>query len=334
MRIHTLIVRAAAWLLLTALQPAYAHGWIFPRENLWTAWYITPEVTFPTFLIIGLYIAGLRRRHRASRPISLGRRVSFFTGMMAVYLALQSPLDPLSDRLFLVHQIEHLMLYMVGPILIALSAPVAPLLRGFPPWARQGIVKPVIRNQVVRALYGFLIHPVVATLLFIGAMLFWQIPKYQDLALVNDTLHDVMHISMLIAGLFFWWLILDPRRYGARASNGLRLLLIWIVMMAAMVLGAYLTFKQRELYPAYDAWGRLWGISPLKDEEWGGLIIWIPGSLLCVIPALVVIKRQLQRDKEKHSAALAKKRAQSPMPTGVQSNRAAESETRAGGYAS
>ena len=306
-RIHTLIIKVGAWLLLTALQPAYAHGWIFPRESLWAAWYITPEVTIPTFLIIGLYIAGLRRRHHASRPISLGRRICFFAGMVGVWLALQSPLDPMSDRLFLAHQIEHLMLYMVGPILIALSAPVAPLLRGFPHWARQGIVKPVIRNAVVRRVYAFLINPAVATLLFLASMFFWQIPKYQDLALRDDTLHDVMHISMLIAGLFFWWLILDPRRYGMRASNGLKLSLIWIVMMATMVLGAYLTFKQTELYPAYDEWGRLWGIAPLTDEEWGGLIIWIPGSLLCVIPALVVVRRLLLLDKEKHRAAASRR---------------------------
>ena len=63
-------------------------------------------------------------------------------GLFLVFFALQSPLDPLSDHLLSFHQVQHFILRMVAPMLILLGAPLTPMLRGLPGWARQGVIPP------------------------------------------------------------------------------------------------------------------------------------------------------------------------------------------------
>lgn len=93
---------------------------------------------------------------------------------------------------------------MVGPMLLALSAPIAELLTGFPVWARRAVVRPVARNRIVRGLYAFSLHPAAATAMFVGTLYFWQVPHYHDLAILDNPVHDLMHFTMLWSGLFFF----------------------------------------------------------------------------------------------------------------------------------
>ncbi|HQU16940.1 MAG: hypothetical protein B7Z66_06465 [Chromatiales bacterium 21-64-14] len=291
--------QAVLVLLTVGIAPAYAHGWIFPGEPVWALWEVTPEVTLPTLLVVGLYWAGTRKRRQRGHPTGRWRQTAFYTGVAAIYLALQGPLDPMADRLFVAHQIEHLLLRMLGPMLLSLSAPIAELLMGFPMWARRTIVRPVVRNRVVRAIYAFFLHPAVATTMFVGALYFWQIPHYHDLAILDDPFHDLMHFTMLWSGLFFFWLMLDPRsRSAVRVPYRLRYTLLVFSMLATIVLGATITFKGIEWYPAYDLWGRLWGVNPMVDETWGGLLIWIPSAMMSVITGLVMLRMLLRFDQQ------------------------------------
>lgn len=291
-------VRSLLLLLTAGTAPAYAHGWIFPHEPVWALWEITPEVTLPALLAAGLYWSGVRRRRRRGRPTGRWRQAAFYTGLGSIYLALQGPVDPMADRLFVAHQVEHLLLRMVGPMLLALAAPIPELLVGFPPWARRTIVRPIVRNRAVRAVYGFFVHPLVATLVFVAALYVWQVPRYHDLAILDDPIHDLMHFTMLWSGLFFFWMLLDPRpRSAARVSYGLRYVLLVFSMLTTIGLGALLTFKRAEWYPAYDLWGRLWGVAPAVDESWGGLVVWIPGAMMGVIAGLIMLGRLLALER-------------------------------------
>ncbi|MHB1955810.1 MAG: cytochrome c oxidase assembly protein [Sulfobacillus sp.] len=283
--------------MVLSMAPAEAHGWIFPQQNVWGAWQLDPPVTIPTLLLIPLYLVGLDRSRCLGRPISAGRNILFFIGILFFYLALQSPIDPMADRSFLDHQVEHMLLRILGPMFLTLAAPAVPLLRGLPHWVKHRIAKPVIRNRAVRTLFSILSNPYVATLTFIGTLYVWQIPVLHDAAILDDGLHDLMHLTMVLSGLFFFWMVFDFRPQGARASYRLRFVLLFVVLLSNILLGSYLTLKGQPLYSAYDLWGRLWGVSPLKDESWGGLVIWIPSSMMVLVAMIIVFSRMVRADQ-------------------------------------
>ena len=97
-----------------------------------------------------------------------------------------------------------------------------------------------------------------------------------------------MHAIMLITGLLFWWRILDRRGPPMALRYGIRLMLLWLALLSNIILGAYTTLKTTELYPA-DVLGRFWEISPSVDEHLGGIIIWIPGSMMFLVALLTVV---------------------------------------------
>jgi cytochrome c oxidase assembly factor CtaG len=52
------------------------------------------------------------------------------------------------------------------------------------------------------------------------------------------------------------------------------------------VLGALLTFAPHAWYPAYQMTTPAWGLTPLEDQQIGGLIMWVPGSLVYIVAGL------------------------------------------------
>ena len=157
---------------MAAVTAASAHGILNDGVDPWTAWNLTPDITIGTLLVAGLYSVGLwRLRHKTDR-MRVWRHVSFFAGLTAIFLALQSPIDPIAERVFLVHQVQHLLLRMIGPMLLFLAAPQGVLIAGMPETAQRRLLIPVITNRLVGGLFAFLSYPAIATALFIGALYF------------------------------------------------------------------------------------------------------------------------------------------------------------------
>ncbi len=292
---------AGALCLIAAIDPLLHLDHIVSGADPWLRWPITPGMTIPLALAGWVYVMG----ERSTRAAELGgherlRHLAFFGGLAALFIALQSPIEPISDHLFVVHQVEHMLLRTGAPMLLMLAAPQAALLRGLPEGLRRNFVAPLLRSKVVRAL-GILTHPVIATVLFVGTTYFWMIPRYHDIAILDEPVHYLWHTSLLLSGLIFFWRILDPRPYPLGASLGVRLFMFWIASIGNILLGSYLTFKHQVLYHAYDEMGRLWMSSAAADENLGGLIMWIPGSMMFAITAMLMIYRW-GREEERLSA--------------------------------
>lgn len=319
---------AALGVLVASAAPALAHGGEeITEQTAWSAWDLTPDIVIATALVASVYAAGMVRRRTVKAPAAWWRHAMFFAGLGAVCAALQSPIDPIAEHVFFVHQIQHLLLRMIGPMLLALSWPEGLLTAGLPATVRRTILAPMVTNGAVRRTFGVLAHPAVATALFIAALYFWEIPRYHNLALLNEPVHYLMHVTMLAAGLLFWWRIFDRRApksildfddgdkrwwqllhhhespYGL--GHGMRVMMLSLVILSNILLGAYTALKSVELYPAYDVLGRFFGYSALGDEQIGGVIIWIPSSMMCLIAVLIVLHlwgRHETRLVERHSA--------------------------------
>lgn len=285
--------------LLAAIDPALHYSHILAGRDPLSRWPLTPGITLGALAAAWLYIAGQRvaplMQNNRGRTF---RHLAFFGGIAAVFLALQSPIEPVSDHLFIAHQVEHMLLRTVGPMLLMLAMPQAALLRGLPNWARRRVVTPLLASRPVRAL-GVFGHPAVATVLFIGTTYFWMIPRYHDVAILDEPVHYVWHTTLLLSGLIFFWRIFDPRPAPLGASIPARLYMFGFAAIGNILLGAYLSlFKHSVLYRAYDEVGRLWSIDPLVDERFGGLTMWIPGCMMFAAAAmLMVYRRGLHEDQ-------------------------------------
>lgn len=280
---------------LAAAGPLLRFEEMLPWYAPWASWPLTPGITISILLAGGLYVAG--QPQAAERADDPGlRHLAFFGGLAALFLALQSPIEPLSDHLFFVHQIEHMLLRTTAPMLLVLAMPQAALLRGMPAWLRRNAVAPIVGSRFVRLL-RILGHPAVATILFVGTTYFWMIPRFHDIAILDERVHYVWHTTLLLSGLIFFWRILDPRPYPRGASLGVRLFMFWTASIGNILLGSYLSFKHQVLYHAYDEMGRLWGIGALTDETFGGLTMWIPGSMMFVATAMLMIYRWAQQEE-------------------------------------
>jgi len=248
-----------------------------------------------------VYAVGARRRELQGRPVSRWRSAAYLVGVALVFVVTQTQFDYLSRFMFFVHRGQHLVLHHVAPFLVALAAPGWVLAAGTPRWMREKLLAPAARSRILRGSYATLQHPIVAPLLFVGLIYFWLVPSVHFDAMLSARLYEVMNWSMLVDGLLFWWLILNPDagRSGTGPPRlGVRMLLVMLIMPPQIVLGAYITFSDSTLFDVYDVCGRAWPIDPLTDQQIGGLLTWIPPAMMSVIAALVLLGRLMRRDSE------------------------------------
>jgi putative membrane protein len=66
-----------------------------------------------------------------------------------------------------------------------------------------------------------------------------------------------------------------------------------------MLLGVVLAFATTAFYSYYTAVPRLWGIDVVTDQRIGGLIMWVPGSMMFIVAALIMVFRLFGKEKER-----------------------------------
>jgi len=227
------------------------------------------------------------------------RRIAFFAGVGLCYAVLHTAIDYYAQYVFFIHRLQHLALHHAGPFLIALAAPWPVLALGIPDTLRERWLAPLWRRGLVQGAYRFVQHPVVAPALFVGLIFFWLTPEIHFDAMLSLTLYHVMNWSMLIDGLLFWWLMLNPRPAGPCAvlSYGWRVVILFVIMLPQIALGAYIALSGKELYDVYDVCGRAWPIDAATDQQLGGLFTWIPAAMMSVLGILLVITFMMRHEK-------------------------------------
>lgn len=254
-------------------------SWLLP-------WDPSPTVVICVLLAATLYLRGAwRSPHSAPWP----RQIAFWVGLALIYIALQTHFGYYAQYEFFMHRLQHLGLHHMGPFLIALAYPGAAMRRALPLRLRRRVLNPLLATWPVRWAFRVVFHPLVAGLLFVGLIYFWLWPSVHFVSMLDKRYYLAMNWSMTIDGLLFWWLILDPRpKPPARLGAGMRVLVVLAVIPPQAVLGAYMVFTQRELYPIYAVCGRVFaGISPALDQHLGGLILWVPSAMMSVVGGLV-----------------------------------------------
>ncbi|KVC83325.1 hypothetical protein WJ47_17905 [Burkholderia ubonensis] len=259
-------------------------------------YWLDPWEPSPTVVVAVLAAGVLFARGVKKARVTPLRQFSFWLGLTALYVALHTRLDYFFEHEFFLHRAQHLVLHHLGPFFIALAYPGAAIRAGIPFSWRQRFVRPALAWRPVRATLDVVFNPVVAVVLFVGLIYFWLLSPIHFVAMLDWRLYRVMNWSMVIDGLLFWWLVVDPRPAPpARLAPGRRILVVVAAIPPQIVLGAMIFFTPQELYPIYSICGRAFTwLSPLRDQQIGGLLLWIPGSMMSVIGAVIALRHWLR----------------------------------------
>jgi cytochrome c oxidase assembly factor CtaG len=219
--------------------------------------------------------------------------ICFQSGVLTLFLALASPLHELAEKLLQFHMIQHLLLMMVVPPLLLLGFPILPLMRGLPrPAFRYGL-RQLFSSRSFKRLARFFTNPLICLLGFMVSNVAWHVPVLYELALRSEFWHAVQHISFFGTGLLFWWPVVQPWPSRLRWPRWTMIPYLLFADIQNTALSAFLIFSERVLYPAYAAVPRLWSISVLDDQTAAGALMWIPGSVIFIVPVVVLSVRLL-----------------------------------------
>jgi len=234
-----------------------------------------------------LYARGvirLWRRAGVGRGIRSADVACFGLGMVVLAIALLSPLDGMADRSFAMHMLEHEMLMVLAAPLFVVSRPVEAWAWGLAPRARHATAA-FFRASPIRRLWRATTAPVSATAAHALALWIWHWPVLFAAALASEPVHVLQHACFFGSALAFWWAMLGG---ASRRAGVASLACLFATMLHTSALGALLTFAPSAWY-VHDAAPRSFGLTPLEDQQLGGLIMWVPGGLAYVVVGLAIV---------------------------------------------
>lgn len=285
---------ALAILVLAAVLD-WASVWHPTDVPVWLPWDFNP-LQFLSLAFAGWWYArGVALTPVAERP-NVWRRISFGLGLALLYAVLQTRFEYLSQHMFFLNRAQHTVMHHLGPFLIALAWPGGSLMRGMP-----APLQRIFRHPAWRGVLNVVQQPFLAAILFVGLIYLWLIPAVHFRAMLNPTLYDVMNWTMVVDGILFWCLILDPRpKPPCTTGYGGRMALAVFTMFPQIAIGAYITFNTSDLYPYYDLCGRIFpSMSALYDQHVGGIIVWLPAGMMAATSFLLALNNlRLEEDRQ------------------------------------
>jgi putative membrane protein len=247
---------------------------------------LSPFVLVPVAAVAWAYA----RRWRAVRISSSSRRAEeaplwrlccFLGALVAVLVALVSPLDALADQLFFMHMVQHVLLLDVVPILAILGL-------------TKVILRPLTRTvHDVERRAGPLAHPAFAVVLYVAVIWAWHVPAAYDAAVRHSGVHVLEHLTFVLAGSLYWWHLLSPIRARLRLGGLGPVLYMGSTKVLVGALGMGLAFAPSALYAYYEHHARVWGISALDDQAMAGLIMAVEQSIVMGTALVVLFVRAL-----------------------------------------
>jgi cytochrome c oxidase assembly factor CtaG len=253
-----------------------------------TTWSWDPSVIVGCVVLLAGYVAIVRSRWTR-------RSWYFVAGVVVLFLTLESPLDRLGDDyLFSAHMAQHLLLLFAVPPLLIL---------GTPRWLAEWIVDQPPMGRIERLLS----RPALAWTIGIATEWAWHLPMFYNAALANENIHAFQHISFLVTSTIFWWPVLKPIAATKLAPLS-SVVYLFLGGAANSILGVILTYSPPGLYPTYvrptDSVAALalirdgWGLSPLLDQQFGGLLMWVGGMVAFLYAIIGAVARWYSMPEE------------------------------------
>jgi cytochrome c oxidase assembly factor CtaG len=234
-----------------------------------------------------IYLRGWLSLRNAFPNLIPGWRLAAFTsGLVSMWVAVASPLATLDHRSLTIHMMKHLLLMTVSAPLILAGAPVFPLACGLPKLFIKS--HPPFTSFPARWIERFLMHPGLCWLAGTAAVIGWHLPVAFQLGMHSHWVHGLEDVSFLVAGLLFWWPIVQPSPGTTRSPRWSMAFYLFLATFPCDILSAFLVFSNRLVYPFYLSTRQLFSMDPLQDQECAGALMWVWVTFAYVIPAVAI----------------------------------------------
>lgn len=232
-------------------------------------WNLDPVLLAALAAAVVAYAVLGRRGVSPSAVAPPWRRACFYGGWALGAAALISPLCALSVSLFSARVGQHMILEMIVAPLIAVGWPA--------PRPRSALA---------------------AAVAFAAALWFWHAPGPYTATFESGFAYWLMHATLFGAALWLWTALL-----GAAAGRlGAFLAAALITTLQMGILGAVITFAARPLYRVHGFTTQAWGLSPLEDQQLGGVIMWVPAGAIFLGAILIATAAAMRRSEASHPA--------------------------------
>lgn len=279
-------------------------------QALLLSWDLRPEVILVLGLAGFIYLNGWRRLRHQTRLRSGGNPQSnlvsgwklalYWGGLLTVAIALMSPVDILSSQLLFMHMTQHLLLTMVAVPLLLIGNPFPVLVWGLPKQARRPVSGLLNERSSFRRVLAKITSPGIAWMLYVCALIGWHDPKLYNLALRNQFVHDLQHLSFFLTTMLLWWHILAVApRFHRSLTVGQRIVYTISVVPVNMLIGVVIAFATAPIYTYYVDVPRLLGLGVLEDQMIAGILMWIPGSEMFFWVGLIVLTQIVNAEAKK-----------------------------------
>lgn len=278
-----------------ALHGGKPHSW----HDLVREWSFDPIVVLALLFSATLFTVGLYRFYHESSKRKTRRMWSaiyFAGGWLSLFVSLVSPVHAWSRVLFSAHMTQHEILMLVAAPLLVLSQPLVPFMWALPlKWSRR--LGKIGKSPIISKAWHWVTIPIVAWIVHAVALWTWHIPTLFEAVMQNELVHTAQHLSFLVSSLLFWWALI----HGARgiAGYGAAALYVFTTSLQSGLLGALITLAGTVWYPSYIGLTQSWGLTPLEDQQLGGLIMWIPAGLIYVFAGLLLFQGWLRESESR-----------------------------------
>jgi putative membrane protein len=269
------------------------HTW----HDLWRSWTFEPLVVTALLITAFLFIRGTIRvwkRSGKGHGIRRWEATVFLFGWISLLIALVSPLHAWGRVLFSAHMTQHEVLMLVAAPLLVLSRPLIAFTWAVrAEWSQN--IRTLGKTRWLKSLWHFFTLPFVAWLIHAIALWMWHVPRLFDAVLKYESVHTLQHLSFFLSALVFWWALIHGRQ--GLMGYGAAVLYVFTTSLHSGLLGAFITFSHTLWYAGYSGLTQSWGLTPIEDQQLGGLIMWIPAGLVYIVSGLALFAGWLRESE-------------------------------------
>ena len=256
-------------------------------------WNWAPGVLIALAAYLVVYVIRWRavRAEDGPRGASRWRLLAFLCGLLALFVALISPVDALGERLFVMHMAQHILLTDVAAILLILGL-------------TRVVLRPVTaRVQRLERAAGPFAHPVFAVILYVSTLWFWHIPAMYDAALESPVVHALEHMTFTGAALLFWWHLLSPIRSRQRLPGIGIVFYLAVAKLGTGLLASFIAFSPEPRFEHYARQVPMWGLDASSDQGVAGAIMVLQDSLFVTTALAYLVVRMLSESEQEEQRA-------------------------------
>jgi cytochrome c oxidase assembly factor CtaG len=266
-----------------------------------------------------LYLWGVRRNNalHPRHPWSVGKTVAWIGALLTTGVGIFSFVGVYDGELFWDHMIQHLLFIMVAAPLFAVASPLRLAFCSTSGTAHL-VVTEGLRSRVAK-LFG---NPIVAFVLYAVVIPISHLTVWYNYTLTQESVHNAEHLVFLLVGYLFWRQIFGNDPNAHRLHPALQFFYLFMAIPIDTFTGLSLAGATREMFPAYLATHRTWGLSYVVDLHVGGDIMWVVGDTLMLWPMIPVAlrwmhleeRKAVRIDRELDAQGLAEAAAAGPAP--------------------